>query len=156
LFFLERGACKMEWIESAAEWFRSHQALLWWLFAATVAMLVLTPAAVAWLVARMPADHFCNRRRRESPWWQRHHVLGPLTFIVRNVIGAALLLAGLVMLFMPGQGLLTIAAGLVLIDFPGKRRLERWLATRPPVWRSLNWLRQKAGRQPLTRPDHVK
>jgi hypothetical protein len=52
----------------------------------------------------------------------------------------------------PGQGLLTIAVGLILLDFPGKFRLERWLATRRSVWRSLNWLRRRAGSKPLQMP----
>jgi hypothetical protein len=56
------------------------------------------------------------------------------------------------MLLVPGQGLLTIAVGLMLVDFPGKFRFERWLAVRPPVWRSINWLRKRAGRGPLERP----
>jgi hypothetical protein len=56
------------------------------------------------------------------------------------------------MLIVPGQGMLTIAVGLVLTNFPGKFRLERWIATRRSVWRSINWLRRRAGREPLERP----
>jgi hypothetical protein len=56
------------------------------------------------------------------------------------------------MLLVPGQGLLSIAVALVLLDFPGKYRFERWLATRPAVWRSLNWLRRRAGCKPLQTP----
>lgn len=77
----------------------------------------------------------------------------PLILIAKNLVGLVLLIAGIAMLVLPGQGLLTIAVGLVLIDFPGKFRLERWLATRRPVWRSLNWLRKRAGRPELTRPE---
>jgi hypothetical protein len=147
----------MEWIGSTAEWFRSQETLWWWLFAAAVAMFVLTPLAVGWFVVRMPADYFCKRRRhRELPWWQRHHLLGPLLFIIKNLVGVVLLVAGLVMLVVPGQGLLTIVVGLLLVEFPGKYRLERWLATRPKVWRSLNWLRQKSGREPLQEPEREK
>jgi hypothetical protein len=73
--------------------------------------------------------------------------------VLKNALGIVLVVAGLVMLIVPGQGLLTIAVGLMLIDFPGKYRLERWLATRRPVWRSINWLRKRAGRAPLSRPD---
>lgn len=144
----------MEWIESAAEWFRAREALWWWLFAASAAMFLLTPVAVGWFVVNMPADYFAERRRRrESPGWQRHPVLRPLVFAVKNALGAALVVAGLVMLVVPGQGLLTIVVGLLLVEFPGKFRLERWLATRNSVWRSLNWLRKKAGRQPLKQPE---
>ena len=63
---------------------------------------------------------------------------------------------GIAMLVLPGQGLLTIVVGIVLLNFPGKYRLERWLATRSPVWRSLNWLRRRAGRPELQRPEEPK
>ena len=56
------------------------------------------------------------------------------------------------MLVTPGQGVLTIVVGMLLFDFPGKFRLERWLVTRPTVWRSINWLRERAGREPSQTP----
>jgi hypothetical protein len=146
----------MPWLESLSEWFRSHDAVMWWLVAISAAMFVLTPIAVAWYVTRLPKDAFAKRRRRrDTPWWQTHAVLGPLIVVAKNLLGIALLLAGLVMLVVPGQGALTIAVGLLLVDFPGKRRLERWLATRTTVWRSLNWLRKKAGRVPFQPPDDL-
>lgn len=57
------------------------------------------------------------------------------------------------MLVTPGQGVLMIIAGLVLLEFPGKFRLERWLVTRRHVWRSINWLRRRAGRPELQKPN---
>jgi hypothetical protein len=78
-----------------------------------------------------------------------------VVIVAKNLLGILLALAGLVMLVVPGQGLLTLVAGLMLVDFPGKYRLERWLATRPPVWRSINWLRRRAGREPLEQPDEL-
>jgi hypothetical protein len=73
--------------------------------------------------------------------------------VIKNLVGVALLLAGLVMLVTPGQGLLTIVVGLTLLSFPGKARLERWIATRPAVWRAINWMRQRAGRDTLEHPE---
>src|SRR4029453_13617262 len=61
-------------------------------------------------------------------------------------------LAGGAMLLLPGEGLLTIAIGLMLLDVPGKGRIERRLVQRPVVWRALNWIRAKAHRPPLERP----
>jgi hypothetical protein len=71
---------------------------------------------------------------------------------LKNVLGVVLLIAGLIMLIAPGQGLLTIMIGLTLIDFPGKYRLESWFVTRPAVWKSVNWLRRRAGRAEIQRP----
>jgi hypothetical protein len=47
------------------------------------------------------------------------------------------------MLITPGQGLLSILAGVFVCDFPGKRNFERWLVLKPSVKNSLNWIRRK-------------
>ena len=80
-------------------------------------------------------------------------MLRPLYLIAKNILGFVLIIAGIAMLVLPGQGLLTIVVGVVLMNFPGKFRLERWLAMRAPIWRSLNWLRRKARRPELQRPE---
>ena len=49
----------------------------------------------------------------------------------------------------PGQGLLTMLVGLVLLDIPGKRRLELKLVSRPRVVRAINRLRKRFSRPPL-------
>ncbi len=47
------------------------------------------------------------------------------------------------MLFLPGQGLLTILAGILILDFPGKYKLEHYLISKPVVLDSLNWIRRR-------------
>jgi len=49
----------------------------------------------------------------------------------------------------PGQGILTILIGVMLLNFPGKRRLERWLVSRPRVLPVINGLRARFGKPPL-------
>src|SRR6266480_3667735 len=134
----------MEWIAAAFEWAKSHQAFAWWILPASIAMSLLTPIAVGWAVLQLPIDYFNRTNHRPLDLWTSHPILRPLLLVAKNLLGLVLILAGIAMLVLPGQGLLTIVVGVVLMDFPGKFRLERWLATRVPVWRSLNWLRRKA------------
>lgn len=61
--------------------------------------------------------------------------------------------AGMVMIFIPGQGILTILLGLVLMDFPGKHRLIVLIIQHKRVWRALNWIRAKGRRQPFIFDD---
>jgi len=68
----------------------------------------------------------------------------------KNVLGGVFILVGIVLLALPGQGLLTILVGVMLLNFPGKFAFERWLVTRRPILRSVNWLRRRARRAPLT------
>jgi hypothetical protein len=143
----------MEWIAAAFEWAKSHQAIVWWILPASIALLLLTPVAVGWTVLQLPQDYFNRENRRPLQSWTRHPLLRMLLLIAKNLLGVVLIIAGIAMLVLPGQGLLTIVVGVVLMDFPGKFRLERWMATRRPVWRSLNWLRRRAHRPELQRPE---
>jgi hypothetical protein len=142
----------MDWLDAPLDWARANETAMWWVFATTVAMFLLTPLVVGWLIVRLPRDYFTARQRPESQSGDGHSRLRPALVMAKNLLGIVLILAGLIMLLVPGQGLLTVAAGLVLVDFPGKYRLERWVATRPAVWTAINWVRRRAGREPLERP----
>jgi hypothetical protein len=78
-----------------------------------------------------------------------------VTFLVlKNVLGAALVLVGLI-LSLPlvfGQGVLTMLIGISLLDLPGKRKMELSIVRREPVRKSMDWMRQRAGRPPLQLP----
>ena len=120
------------------------------LVAATVVSIVLFFASllgVSWAVCRLPADHLLARR-------PVHLALGKsiVARIALNVLGAILVMVGIALLLLPGQGLLTIATGLILVDFPGKARLERKLLTTPAISRAVNRIRHRAGRPPLSLP----
>jgi hypothetical protein len=128
------------------DWLSEHEALLWWLFAGSVASLVLAAVLLPVIVVRLPADHFAaNRRKRPegSGWWQLPLRIG------RNLLGAVFVLAGVAMLVLPGQGVLTLLIGLLMLEFPGKRKLERALIRRPKIRRMLDRMRKKRGRPPF-------
>ena len=79
-----------------------------------------------------------------------------IRFVLRatkTLLGLIFVLAGFGMLFLPGQGVLTILIGITLIEFPGKFALERWIVRQPPIIRSINWMRSRAGRPALIPPS---
>lgn len=115
----------------------------------SLATFVVSGVALPWLLTRLPEDYFLNTDRVVHPPWPRQRALYWAWFLLKNLLGVVLLLAGFVMLFTPGQGVLTILAGLWLMDLPGKRRCERHLIGRPKVLASVNWIRQKAGKPPF-------
>jgi len=107
--------------------------------------LVLVP----WLAIQLPADYFHESYRPTLLWGVEHPVLRFLLHLGKNLLGLVVLVIGIAMLVLPGQGVLTIVTGLLLMDFPGKYRFERWLVHQRPVLLGVNWLRGKAGRQAL-------
>lgn len=125
----------------------------WYLAGAVVGLTVVTAvlslALVAVAVARLPADYFVNPEARRPV--DRHPVLKVLLAIGRNLLGYVLIALGVVLSLpgVPGQGLLTVLLGMLLIDFPGKHRAERWLLTRRGVLAGVNKLRARFGKPPL-------
>jgi hypothetical protein len=78
-----------------------------------------------------------------------HPVLRVIGLAVKNAVGLVFLLAGFAMLFLPGQGILTMLIGISLVDFPGKRRLEATLIGQPTVLSAINSMRNKFNKPPL-------
>jgi hypothetical protein len=99
-----------------------------------------------WALRRLPVDYLLSEPERVPR-------AATLALVLRNLIGFVLLVLGAIMLVLPGQGLLTIIAALALMDFPGKRRLERRLMLRPRLFTAINRLRLRAGQPRLLSPD---
>lgn len=131
------------------EFIAEHDVLLGWLGVVSLLVFVATLFAVPWFVVRIPEDYFVEEKREPLAWSSHHPLIRWPLLILKNLLGLVLLLMGIAMLVMPGQGLLTMLAGLVLLNFPGKFRLERWLVTHRPVLLSINWMRQRRGAPPL-------
>ncbi len=104
--------------------------------------------AIPLILVRLPSDYFDTRVPRH--WMKDHHpVLRVIGLVAKNVIGVVFLVAGLAMLFLPGQGILTMLIGLSLMDFPGKQRLEAKLVGQPTVLSAINAMRKKFDKPPL-------
>jgi len=72
---------------------------------------------------------------------------------LKNILGSILLLTGFIMLFTPGPGLICMLVGLMIINYPGKYRLERWLIHRPLILQAVNAMRKKRSQPPLLSPE---
>ena len=104
------------------------------------------------LIVRLPADYFSAEKRavtafkKNKPW---------LCFLInagRNTLGGLIFFIGVLMLVLPGQGLVTMLLGLGLMNFPGKFGMEKKLVRLPGVLAALNWIRTRANRPPLRCP----
>lgn len=132
----------MVWMQ---DWLEDHTELLW-LAAASAGVFVIATAAVAIVIVRIPPDFF-EREQGEKGATGR----GPWR-IARNILGWLLIAGGLAMLILPGPGFLVVLIGVMLADFPGKARVQRWIISRDKVLRFANWLRAKFGKPALTMP----
>ena len=109
----------------------------------SIACFVGSLIALPVIVARAPTDYFI---REQDP---KGSILAK---ILRNVAGVFLLIAGVLMLLLPGQGLLAILLALTLLDFPGKQALLKRMVSRQKVAKALQWLRRRADKPPFELP----
>lgn len=131
-------------------WITGHEALLWWSGVASLVMFVGSLIAVPIFVVRLPEDYFSHEHDPELRAFGANALMRGLWVVLKNVLGFIFLLIGILMLVLPGQGLLTMMAGLLLMDFPGKRRAVHWLLHRGSILRVMNWLRQRADKAPFS------
>lgn len=130
------------------EWIQEHEGLLALIGGLGFLMFIGSIAAIPVIIAWMPEDYFVrisSRQLRRRPFRQVLHVL-------KNILGAVLLLSGILLLLLPGQGILTMVIGISLIDFPGKHRLQLRLVRMPKIRQSIQWIRAKVHHKPLLIP----
>lgn len=114
----------------------------------SVSSILLSIIGCAALITFLPSDYFTESK-------QGKHINNLFLRIVvstlKNFIGGILVIIGLLLSVpgIPGQGLLTIFAGIILSDFPGKKRLARKIIQKKAVYFAANKIRQQFNRSPL-------
>ena len=107
-------------------------------------------AAIAIVMIKIPANYFSSHYTQDFMPNSRFLVRWGAV-IAKNIFGAFLVLLGIVLSLpgVPGQGILTILLGLIMLDIPGKRPLEARIIKRPTVLSAINHLRSRYNKPPL-------
>lgn len=112
--------------------------------------LIISFAAIALVMVKIPANYFSPHYQQQflpnSPWLVRWGAV-----ILKNLLGVFLIALGILLSLpgVPGQGLLTILLGLIMLDIPGKRPLEAKIIQRPAILAAINNLRARFSKPPL-------
>jgi hypothetical protein len=131
-------------------WFEAHETLMGWLGLFSIVMFIGTLVVIPLIIVVLPRDFLT--RKDEKIGRQVLNIWYVPYWMAKNVLGATFVLAGVAMLVLPGQGLLSILIGLGLLTFPGKRRLIRRILGFRKVVRIINSLRARFGKEPIRVP----
>jgi len=135
------------------EWVHIHETAFWWIGALSMATFVGTLIIIPILVVRIPADYFKREKQKPEPCYKKQYAaICFIGLVFKNLFGTVFVLAGVAMLFFPGQGLITILIGIMMLNFPGKFALQLRIVQQPTVLRAINWMRTKADRPVLEVP----
>jgi hypothetical protein len=135
--------------EHILRWLHHHQSFAW-MAAVAAGTFVLSLVVGLVVVVSLPADYFV-RGPAPRGFWHSHPLLRLTVLLAKNLLGWVTFLAGVIMAipFVPGPGVLFMLVGIGLVDFPGKRSLERRLLRAPRVLASVNRLRARFARPPM-------
>ena len=115
-----------------------------------VLSLAVSFAALTIVAVKIPRNYFSSHYSKDfmpdSTWIVRWGAT-----IGKNALGVFLIALGIFLSLpgIPGQGILTILMGLIMVDIPGKRPLECRIIKWPKVLSSINALRKKFNEKPL-------
>jgi len=107
---------------------------------------------LGWFISQIPEDYFIHETRQADNWKKYSSEARIVIIIAKNILGVAMLISGLLLLILPGQGVLTIIIGLLLLDYPGKFQLEQKIISIPSIFKGLNWFRAKSNKSRLRHP----
>jgi hypothetical protein len=115
-----------------------------------VASFLINLAIVSIILVKLPADHF-SKHRKTKFWAGPRPAIHAAKVIGKNIAGILLVALGIVLSLpgVPGQGLLTVLLGIMLLDFPGRHRLEQKLLSKPSIVNTINRLRGRFDKPPL-------
>ena len=137
--------------EKIISWSSMNSDLLFLLGSLSIFILIISVFMMVLIISFLPEDYFKSENRNliSSVQNSRYPLLKLLVLITKNFFGVLLLLSGILMLVLPGQGILTIITGLVFIDYPGKYKFERKLLRQKGVINSINWIRSRLSKPSL-------
>ena len=137
--------------EKIISWSSMNSDLLFLLGSLSIFILIISVFMMVLIISFLPEDYFKSENRNliSSVQNSRYPLLKLLVLITKNFFGVLLLLSGILMLVLPGQGILTIITGLVFMDYPGKYKFERKLLRQKGVINSINWIRSRLNKPSL-------
>lgn len=128
------------------------EALTWsrilWGLLFTVITIIISYGLIVFGMVKIPADYFSSTYVKNIDQ-DKHFSVRWGAFIIKNVVGFIIVIAGVIMIFTPGPGVPAILLGLIMMDIPGKRPLEARLIQRPAVLSAINHLRARYKKPPL-------
>ena len=132
---------------SLIEIFNIYKDLILWFGSISLFVFLFSLLSLKWLVSLIPEDYFINKK--DSKIKTNNILIWYIVLIFKNLIGYSLILGGIMMLVLPGQGLFTIIIGLMMSNYPGKYSIEKKFIAIPTILKSINWLRRKSNKPPI-------
>ena len=138
---------EISYLDTLYQFITNYKKFIFWLGSISAVIFIFSLLSIKWLVALIPSDYFI--KKEDSKFKKKYPFLWFLSLIIKNIFGYSLIIGGIFMLILPGQGVFTIMIGLMLSNYPGKYAIEKKFIAIPSVLKGINWLRKKSNEPPI-------
>jgi len=131
-----------------SDWISDYNQIIQWAGIVSVFLFFLSLFLLRYVILRLPEDYFIKASSLSK---------NPQKIIVRvakNAVGFLLTICGIILLFTPGQGMITILIGLCLIDLAIVNQFKKKIINNGKVQKALNWIRTKKSVKPFNFPKY--
>jgi len=137
------------YLKDLLQFMETHNELIIWVSSISFALFVGTLISIPFIIVKLPSDYFIKDKNLARRFCQNKPLLGVIIIGFKNIFGLIFLLMGFIMLFIPGQGILTMLIGYSMLDFLNKRKLIYKIARRPSIYNFINKTRKKYDKEPI-------
>ena len=134
-------------IEQIIDLIDDYKSIIFWLGLLSFLIFIFSLVTIKWLVALIPSDYFVSKK--DTKFKSEYPFIWLISMIIKNIIGYVLIIGGMLMLLLPGQGLFTIFIGLMMSNYPGKYYIEKKFIAIPSILKTINWLRKQSNKEPI-------
>ena len=134
-------------LEQIIDLIDDYKSIIFWLGLLSFLIFIFSLVTIKWLVALIPSDYFVSKK--DTKFKSEYPFIWLISMIIKNIIGYVLIIGGILMLFLPGQGLFTIFIGLMMSNYPGKYYIEKKFIAIPSILKTINWLRKRSNKEPI-------
>ena len=134
-------------LEQIIDLIDDYKSIIFWLGLLSFLIFIFSLVTIKWLVALIPSDYFVSKK--DTKFKSEYPIIWLISMIIKNIIGYVLIIGGILMLLLPGQGLFTIFIGLMMSNYPGKYYIEKKIIAIPSILKTINWLRKQSDKEPI-------
>ena len=120
-------------IEKIINFFSLYSTYFYWLGILSTIFFIISLFFIPYLALVIPKDYFKKSSAKHS---------NIMVLFIRNILGIVILLIGVLLLFMPGPGMLVILISFILMEFPYKKKIELWFIKKTKLLEIINKIRK--------------
>lgn len=143
----------LPYINDILQFMETHDELIIWVSTISFITFLGTLISLPLIIVRLPSDYFIADKNLARRFCQDKPVLRIIMIVLKNVFGIIFLILGFFMLFIPGQGVITMLIGYSMLDFVNMRGPVYKIVRRPAVYNFINKVRERANKESIQLKD---